>query len=103
MEILDFLNNGRLDVCLNETEVVLVSKMTEVRRVDDLRPIILCNVSMKIITKVLANRLCRILPMLISGTQSAFVKGRVITDNVIVAHEVSHYIWKRKHGFNGFL
>ncbi|KAL9679594.1 hypothetical protein QQ045_017460 [Rhodiola kirilowii] len=101
-EVLDCLNNENLDRRLNETLIVLVPKVKKVERVEELRPISLCNVVMKIITKVLANRMKEILPAIISQSQSAFVEGRLITDNILIAHEVSHFIKganKQKTGF----
>lgn len=91
-EVLKFLNHGILDTSLNMTQIIIMPKKEEALKVTNFCPISLCNVSMKIITKVMANRLCECLPLIISKSQSAFIKGRLITDNILVAHEASHCI-----------
>ncbi|CAM8982614.1 unnamed protein product [Rhodiola kirilowii] len=102
-EALKCLNEGILDVAINETLIVLIPKVKKVERVEDLRPISLCNVTMKIITKAIANRLKIILPSIISQNQSAFIQGRLITDNILVAHEISHFIQSRSRQKTGYL
>lgn len=66
------------------------------------RPISLCNVSYKILTKVITNRLKRIMHELIGPQQSSFVPGRQITDNVLVYQEVLHSM-KKKTGTKGMM
>nr|CAD1844696.1 unnamed protein product [Ananas comosus var. bracteatus] len=65
-------------------------------RVADFRPISLCNVCYKIISKILVNRLKPLLPTLIGYEQAAFVAGRDISDNILAAQELAHTMVNNK-------
>lgn len=99
----DFFRTGELLNGLNETNLVLIPKKKNPTRVGDLRPIALCNVLIKIITKVLANRMNEVLDVAVSDTQSAFIPGRLISDNIMISYEVMHYLKRKKFGKDGYM
>ena len=94
--VFNFLNFGAISHNFNETQIVLIPKVNRLQRVIEYRPISLCNMVYKMAAKTLANKLKKILPAIISHTQSAFVNGRLITDNILVAFETMHHISQRK-------
>lgn len=91
-----WLSNLHFPPHLNDTNVVLIPKCESLLSMKDLRPISLCNVLYKAVVKVLANRMKSVLPYIISKFQSAFIKGRAITDNVILAFEITFHDRKTK-------
>jgi len=56
----------------------------------------LCNTIYKVISKIITERLKKILPKLIHPLQGAFVPGRSIIDNVLFGHEINHSLQSTK-------
>ena len=88
--VLSCLNSGTLPI--NHTFITLIPKVGNTESVSEFRPISLCNLLYKIISKVIANRLKPILNSIISEAQSAFIADRLITDNILIAFESLHYM-----------
>jgi len=97
------LNKGTFDPSFNSTFIVLIPKVHDSVFVGDYRPISLCHVMYKLVAKVLANRLKKVLAALIFPNQSAFVPGRLITNNIIVAYETLHTMNTRMRGKKGYM
>lgn len=87
---LKFVNEGLIDTGINYTFLVLIPNIQNPSTSSDYRPISLCNVVYKFVSKTLANRIKLIVPSLISENQSAFIPSRLIIDNVILAYESIH-------------
>lgn len=66
------------------------------------RPISLCNVIYKIVSKVLANQWKVALPAVVLLNQSAFISGRLFSDNVLTAFELFHYMKNKRQGKGHF-
>lgn len=85
--VLSYLNSGKLTPGLNHTFISLIPKVKTSEYVIESCPIVLCNILYKLVSKVLANRLRKVLPYIISESQSAFQSNKAISDNILVAFE----------------
>lgn len=101
-EVQNFFTTGRLKQAYNHTFLALIPKCNNASKVEQFRPISLCNVFLKIITKILSSRIRPILEHLIHPSQAAFIPQRSINDNIIINHEVMHYM-NGKKGSTGFM
>ncbi|KAK2390980.1 hypothetical protein QL285_064484 [Trifolium repens] len=99
----DWLWRGYFPSSLNETNICLIPKGDNPVSMKDFRPISLCNVLYKVVSKLLANRLKGVLGKYISEEQSAFVEGRSIIDNALIAIEIIHCLKRRTKGAKGEL
>jgi hypothetical protein len=98
----DFFLKNHLLKEQNHTFIALIPKQLGPSTVHHFRPISLCNIIYKIISKILANRFKVLLHHFISPLQSAFVPTRNIQDNTILAHELLHTM-KAKRGRGGLM
>lgn len=98
--VLDFLNGGELPVGINDTSITLIPKVWHPQFISQYRPISLCPVPYKIAAKAITNRLKDWMDLIVGEEQSAFVPGRLITDNILVAFESIHSMRRRKKGKN---
>ncbi|KAL0444001.1 UNVERIFIED_CONTAM: LINE-1 retrotransposable element O protein [Sesamum latifolium] len=101
--VLNFLNHHVLPIGFNDTNIVLIPKCKQPRSLSQYTPISLCNVVYKIASKSIANRLKPWLDRIISPAQSAFVPGRLITDNVLLAFETNHFLNVHSKGRKCFM
>lgn len=92
----DFLKKGKLIKQINATFIALIPKHYNVVSTKELKPISLCNMVYKVLSKVLINRLKLLLDKLIFGNQKGFVKGRHILDAIIVVYELLHSMENNK-------
>ena len=85
--VLNALNGSMSMASLNRTNIALIPKTNNPKKMADFRPISLCNVVYKIISKTIANRFKALLPNIISENQNVFTSDKLITDNMLVPFE----------------
>lgn len=100
--VMDFFESGNLPKYTNDALLVLIPKVGKPEHITQFRPISLCNVLFKIITKTLVGRLKGVITKLIGPAQASFIPGRLSTDNIVVVQEAVHSM-KRKKGRKGWM
>ncbi|XP_075640643.1 uncharacterized protein LOC142612431 [Castanea sativa] len=101
--VLSVLHSGHCLRKMQHSHVVLIPKKPNPEYITEYQPISLGNVVARVVSKVLANRIKKILPSVISDSQSAFVPSRLITDNTSVAYEMLHRMRNRRKGKLGHM
>lgn len=94
--LLGFFRCNKLLRQFNNTCISLIPKIPNPTSIQDFSAISCCNVLYKAISKILANKLKLILPHIIHDSQSGFLRGRSISDNIMIAHEVMNSYYTNK-------
>lgn len=83
----EFFERGVLNKSISSTFIVFIPKKEGARELRDFHPISLITSLYKIISEVLSLRLREVMGSVVGATQSAFIIGRQITDNILIANE----------------
>lgn len=97
LEVQNFFITGTMQSEIAKSNLILIPKVKDPSQVGDYRPISMCNVIYKVISRILTNRLKPYIAGCISSSQSAFVPGREISENVILLREVLHSFKSPSH------
>ena len=89
--VMQILNGQNIPDGWNDTVIALIPKAEHSKKVTELRPISLCNVVYKVISKILSCRLRSVLPDIITPNQRTLVPGRLTSDNILMAYELTHF------------
>jgi len=102
-KLYNFLNYGFLDASIYSIFITLIPKVKNPSKVIEYIPISLCDVLYKLITKILSNRLKKVMPHIISQNHSTSIIGRLVSYNIMVAYEALHFINARIKRNDGYM
>lgn len=91
-----FFDSGKIDKSCSAAYITLIPKSKNPVGLYDYRPITLIGTISKVVSKVLANRIKKVLNSVIADTQSAFLRDRFILDGPLMLNEVYGWLHKRK-------
>lgn len=86
---------------MNKTNIVLIPKTDNPETINQFRPIGLCNVSYKVVSKIIVYRIRPLLDNIISPFQSSFIHGRQTSD--IICQEIIHTLKNSKSKTEGMI
>lgn len=98
--VLDFFQRSYLPRGISDTTLILLPKKLNANQITDFRPISLGNFSGKIVSKILAMRLTRILPSLVDEVHAGFVKEHSILTHIVLAREILRDLNRKSTGGN---
>lgn len=101
--LLTIFTTGELPLGLNAATICLLPKCPSPESLSQFRPISVCNVLVKVVSKVLENCLKPLMSKLTGLCQASFIPGRSTVDNIVIAQEVVHSLMKRKGKKAGFI
>jgi hypothetical protein len=98
--VLEFFTTSWILPGFNSNIIALLPKTPDASSIDHYRPIAMANFKFKIISKIIAERLASIMPMLISDEQKGFIHGRNIKDCLCIASEAANLLHNKTFGGN---
>ena len=96
--IKNIFNFNHIRAEINRTLLVLIPKVDNPISLKIFRPISLCTIPYKTVTKIIANMLQALLPDLIGPQQTSFVPGQYIIKNIVITQKVIHTMKKNVRG-----
>ncbi|KAK3228762.1 hypothetical protein Dsin_000643 [Dipteronia sinensis] len=94
----EFHQNGCIVKELNQTFIALIPKCTNPETMKDYRPISLIRSLYKLLAKVLAGRMRKVIGSVVGESHMAFVHNRQILDSFVIAEDIIHHWKKNKDG-----